>query len=55
VTGIDGLTLILKPGKNLQVVHSNKLNDTFSSSAAIAGKQLFLRGHKHLYCISETP
>jgi outer membrane protein assembly factor BamB len=55
VTGIDGLTLILKPGKGLHVVAFNKLNDTFSSSASIAGKQLFLRGNKHLYCIAETP
>ena len=55
VTGIDGLTVVLKPGRELHVVASNKLNDTFSSSAAIAGKQLFLRGNRHLYCISETP
>ncbi|MEC7566945.1 MAG: PQQ-binding-like beta-propeller repeat protein [Planctomycetota bacterium] len=55
VTGIDGLTLVLRPDTSLQVVASNKLNDTVISSASFAGKQLFLRGDKYLYCISETP
>jgi hypothetical protein len=31
----------------------NKLDDQFSASAAIAGREIFLRGLKHLYCIAK--
>jgi hypothetical protein len=35
------------------VLALNRLNDTISASAAIAGRELFLRGEKYLYCIAE--
>jgi hypothetical protein len=33
------------------VLATNKLDDAFDATPAIAGKQMFLRGEKHLYCI----
>jgi hypothetical protein len=31
----------------------NRLDDTFSASAALVGRELFLRGERYLYCIAE--
>ncbi len=50
----DGTTLVMKHAPQLEVLATNKLNDSFDASPAIAGKQLFLRGEKHLYCF-EAP
>ncbi len=51
LTGRDGTTVVLKHGKNFEVIASNKLDDTIDASAAIVGDEIFLRGKEHLYCI----
>lgn len=51
----DGTTLVLKAGKDLDVLAVNRLDDPVDASPAIAGRQLFLRSHKCLYCIEEKP
>jgi outer membrane protein assembly factor BamB len=48
-----GTTLVLKAGDAVEVLATNKLDDRIDASPAVAGKQLFLRGEKHLYCIEE--
>jgi outer membrane protein assembly factor BamB len=48
-----GLTVVLEAGTKLQVVVTNKLDETFWSSAAIMGESLLLRGVDHLYCIGK--
>jgi outer membrane protein assembly factor BamB len=53
ITGRDGTTLVLKHGRTLEVLATNKLDDGIDASAALAGKQLFLRSPAHLYCIEE--
>ena len=53
VTGRNGQTLVLGKSKELKVIASNKLDELFDASPAIAGSQLFLRGDKHLYCIAK--
>jgi outer membrane protein assembly factor BamB len=53
ITSRDGVTQVLShndPTKSLAV---NRLDDHFSASAAMVGKELFLRGENHLYCIAE--
>ncbi len=50
-TDRQGTTLVLKPGDNPDVLATNKLDDPVDASPAVAGKQLFLRGEKFLYCI----
>ncbi len=48
--GRDGSTLVMKHGKTLEVLANNKLDDAFDASPAIVGRQLLLRGQKHVYC-----
>jgi hypothetical protein len=36
-----------------KILAVNQLNDTFSASAALVGRELFLRGERHLYCLAE--
>ena len=52
VTGRNGTALVLKRDKELKVLATNKLNDSFTSSPAIAGDQSFIRGKEFLYCIA---
>ena len=52
VTSREGVTQVLgHPG--LKPLATNRLDDSFSASAALAGKELFLRGERALYCIAE--
>ncbi len=55
LVGRNGTTVVIKHGDEFEVLASNKLDDRFDSSPAIAGKDLFLRGRDHLYCIAEKP
>jgi outer membrane protein assembly factor BamB len=52
-TARDGTTVILKQSDKLELLAVNKLDDTIDASPAIAGRQLFLRGEKFIYCIEE--
>lgn len=52
ITGRNGTTLVLKHGKNFQVLATNKLDDGIDASPVPVGNELFLRGDKHLYCIA---
>ena len=53
VVGRDGSTLVLKNADKVEVLATNKLDDKFDASAAVVGKNLFLRGHQFLYCLGE--
>jgi outer membrane protein assembly factor BamB len=53
VTDLEGTTLVLSHDDVPRVLALNRLNDTISASAAIAGNELFLRGQKYLYCLAE--
>lgn len=52
VTGRDGTTLVLRNSGRLEMLATNKLDDPIDASPAVAGHQLFLRGHQFLYCLS---
>ncbi len=54
-TDRSGTTLVLKPGETLDVLATNPLNDPVDASPVAVGNQLFLRGEKYLYCLSENP
>jgi outer membrane protein assembly factor BamB len=47
----DGVALVLKQSTKVEVLATNRLDDTFDGSPAVVGRQLFLRGHKYLYCL----
>lgn len=49
----NGLTKIVKPGKELEVVAENPLNEYVYASPALANNRLFIRGEKHLFCIGK--
>lgn len=53
VTGRDGVTVVLRQAAGNTVLAVNRLDDHFSASAALAGRDLLLRGEKYLYCLSE--
>ena len=53
VTDLDGTTIVLSRGEIPRNLALNHLAEPVSASPAIAGKQLFLRGEKHLYCLEE--
>ncbi len=53
VTDLDGTTIVITRGEIPRTLALNRLAETVSASPAIAGRQLFLRGEKHLYCLEE--
>jgi outer membrane protein assembly factor BamB len=48
-----GTTFVIEPGAEYKLAATNKLDEMFWSSPAIAGSQLLMRGVDHLYCIAE--
>lgn len=46
-----GNTLVIKPGRKLEVLATNTLENGFMASPGVAGKALFLRTKTHLYRI----
>jgi len=54
VTSRDGVTQVMSHGEEMpKMLAVNSLDDVFSASAAIAYRELFLRGERNLYCIAE--
>ena len=53
-TSDRGVTSIVQPGETFLVVARNELGEPVSASPAISRGQLFIRTHKHLYCIGES-
>ena len=53
VMGRDGTAVVLKPGPELEVLATNKLDDKVDASLALVDRELFVRGHQYLYCIAE--
>ena len=53
ITDQDGTTLVLSHEDTPRVLAVNHLDDSFSASAAIVGRELFLRGQESLYCLAE--
>ncbi len=51
--GRNGATLVIKRSDKLEVLATNRLEEKFDASPAVAGNELFLRGHEHLYCLAE--
>ncbi len=53
ITARDGVTVVLRHDKDNEPLAVNRLDDSFSASPALAGRELFLRGEKFLYSIAE--
>jgi len=48
-----GAVDVVKAGSEFALLAKNTLDDTFEASPVVVGNDLFLRGYKHLYCISK--
>lgn len=55
VLGRRGNCAVLKKGSQFEVLATNTLDDRTDASIAMAGGDLFIRGHRSLYRIAETP
>jgi outer membrane protein assembly factor BamB len=53
LAGRDGKCAVVKSSATFEVLAVNALDDKFDASPAIVGNELFLRGHKSLYCLAE--
>ena len=52
IVGRNGTTVVLRRGSRYEVLAKNVLDDSFIASPALAGDEIFLRGHRALYCIA---
>jgi hypothetical protein len=43
---------VLDDGDSSRILARNQLDDSFAASAAIAGRELFLRGRRSLYSLA---
>lgn len=53
LTGRSGTTTVIKDSDQLQVVSTNSVGEGVDATPAPAGDELFIRGERHLFCISE--
>jgi len=53
VTGREGVTVVLKHGPAYQVLAENSLDDGFDASPALVDGEIYLRGYRYLYRISQ--
>lgn len=48
-----GTALVVRRGPRFELLATNRLDDGFSASPAIVGGEIYLRGHRFLYCIAD--
>ena len=53
ILGRDGNALVLDNGPELKIIAQNSLDDGFDASPAFYGDEMYLRGYRYLYRISE--
>lgn len=49
--GRNGVTAVIRSSDTFEVLATNTLDDGFDASPVIVGDALYLKGHKHLYCL----
>ncbi|MFN3192924.1 MAG: PQQ-binding-like beta-propeller repeat protein [Aureliella sp.] len=54
ITDLDGTTMVITRGTRPQPVSVNVLDEPVSASLAFASEQIFIRGDRHLYCITRS-
>lgn len=52
--GRSGTTLVLQANGKFEVLATNSVGEPVDASPAIVGNELFLRGNRHLFCISSA-
>ncbi|MCH8333808.1 hypothetical protein IIC65_07740, partial [Candidatus Sumerlaeota bacterium] len=49
----EGDIIVLKRGKEFEILATNSMGEMFLASPVVVGGDLFLRGQKTLFCISD--
>lgn len=50
----EGLTYVIRAGRELQLLATNPLGERITASPALAGPDLFHRTDSHVYCLRQT-
>jgi hypothetical protein len=53
ISSREGVTHVIKPSQQLEIIATNNLDETIDASPAIVEKDLIIRTENHLFCISE--
>ena len=54
ITSRDGVTQVMSHGDAVpKMLAVNRLHENINASAALVGREIYLRGERHLYCIAE--
>lgn len=53
LTDRTGSTVVIRDSSKFEVVSVNSVNETVNATPAPVGRELFIRGDSHLFCISE--
>lgn len=53
LTGRSGTITVIKDAPSLEIVATNSLSEGVDATPAPVGKELFIRGERHLFCLSE--
>jgi outer membrane protein assembly factor BamB len=53
LTDRNGTTVVIKDSAKFEVVATNSVEETVDATPAPVDRELFIRGAKHLFCISE--
>lgn len=48
----DGVISVIKPGPTLEIIEKNPIGEKMNASPAISNGKIYLRGDKHIFCIS---
>ena len=49
----EGVITVIKPGPKFESVAKNSIGERMNASPALSNGKIYLRGYKHLYCISK--
>jgi len=53
ITSRDGVTVVIRHDRENGPLAVNRLEDSFSASAALVDREIYLRGERYLYCLAE--
>jgi len=53
VSNLEGDTYVLRAGRDFKLIAKNSVGEATYAALAPSGGELFLRTHKHLYCIQD--
>ena len=51
LTGVDGTTVVIREGDQLDIVATNSLEEFVGGTPAVVDDELMIRGEKHMFCI----